>query len=52
MTINNYNEMILFIENNDLNNEQIAELIKNCLNVYTIHFENSDIIAELKEYWE
>ena len=51
MTINNYDELILFIESNDLTSEQIAELIKNCLNVYTIHFENSDIIEELKEYW-
>ncbi|AWG22945.1 hypothetical protein FFWV33_16125 [Flavobacterium faecale] len=51
MTINNYDELVLFAESNKLTNEQLAELIKICLGIFTIIEYESNVLLDLKEYW-
>ena len=51
MTIRNFDELILFLESNNLTNAQQAEIIKTTLGVYTLYDDGNDIIAELKEFW-
>ncbi len=51
ISINSFNELIKFIENNEVSNKDIAEIILKTMRVF-IFFENKEnLILELKEYW-
>tara|TARA_R110000782_G_scaffold268929_1_gene366098 strand:+ start:207 stop:455 length:249 start_codon:yes stop_codon:yes gene_type:complete len=52
MEIETFEELIEFIETNDLSIDQIAKLTKETIDLYIMFYNDKDeVIRDLKEYW-
>jgi hypothetical protein len=53
MEIQNFDELIEFIETNDLSIENISKLVKECIGVYIVFYSNKDeLIKDLIVFWD
>jgi hypothetical protein len=52
MEIETFEDLIEFIENNDLSVDQIAKLTKETIDLYILYYSDKDeVIRDLKAYW-
>jgi hypothetical protein len=53
MEIENFEDLIEFIENNDLSIEQIAKLTKETIDLHIMFYsDKNELMTDLKAYWK
>lgn len=53
MEIQNFDELIEFIETNDLSIENISKLVKECIDVHIVFYtDKTELKNDLKTFWE
>ena len=53
MEIQNFDELIEFIETNDLSIENISKLVKECIDVHIVFYtDKTELKNDLKAFWQ
>ena len=53
MEIQNFDELIEFIETNDLSIENISKLVKECIDVHIVFYtDKTELKNDLKTFWQ
>jgi hypothetical protein len=53
MEIQNFDELIEFIETNDLSIENISKLVKECIGVHIVFYtDKTELKNDLKTFWQ